>query len=483
MRESSVTIAVVAPQEPFDFFDMVWEGVWSAAYELAPLNVRLMTCSTSKLNYEEQAVVLRDLLAETIHSIVLVPAHSERLDSLIDQHAVQGTPVVTLFTDAPDSRRVAFIGPDARQSGRLAGELLAKMVRPKGHILALAGSREFRHIEERYAGFREALAASKLPFGLTEIEDAELFSVAMPKKRGLFDGLYLGSIETQNTAEILQRLWPNAPCVAFHLTEMVQPMLASGAVSAVIDVNRYHQGYIAVQKAYECLVTQSVDAEWIQIPSSVVFASHLETSRVGHASSLNSIFETLVRQRTLQLRNYKEALEAANARWMRLAELDPLTDVLNRRKFEEILGFEASRATEAAPLSLLMIDVDHFKSLNDLLGHPAGDQALKTIAKSIKDSCRETDVVARIGGDEFATILRGADAADARAMQERVLNCIKEARLAGHPEVRLSITVGMATMPGDARTADELVDSADRSLYDLKRRARAPRPRLLKVVN
>ena len=137
--------------------------------------------------------------------------------------------------------------------------------------------------------------------------------------------------------------------------------------------------------------------------------------------SLHAAFEVLLRQRTEALCSYKQRLEEANAELLNLAITDPLTGLLNRRKFEEMLENEVARARRYGPLSLLMIDLNLFKQVNDQFGHPAGDEVLKKAAELLRSCCRETDACARIGGDEFAVILPHTSAAAAAVVRDRIL--------------------------------------------------------------
>jgi diguanylate cyclase (GGDEF)-like protein len=151
-----------------------------------------------------------------------------------------------------------------------------------------------------------------------------------------------------------------------------------------------------------------------------------------------------------------------------LARVDGLTNVLNRRAFFERLDLELNRASRVkGPVSLVMYDLDQFKALNDAHGHPAGDAALRTFARILERNVRASDAVGRVGGDEFALVLVGTAPADAAAILERIMVTL-ESDPPALGEVRASF--GIARAPDDGWTRDELVDAADRRLYDHKRR-------------
>ncbi len=154
-----------------------------------------------------------------------------------------------------------------------------------------------------------------------------------------------------------------------------------------------------------------------------------------------------------------------------LSVTDDLTRLYNSRFLNLSLRRETKRATRAGkPLSLLFIDLDGFKAVNDTYGHLHGSRALVEAAAVIKGSARETDVVARFGGDEFAVVLPETDPAGARAVAQRIRDRIAEHCFLGSEmlDVRLTASVGIATLPDVARSAEELVQAADRAMYRVK---------------
>jgi diguanylate cyclase (GGDEF)-like protein len=157
-----------------------------------------------------------------------------------------------------------------------------------------------------------------------------------------------------------------------------------------------------------------------------------------------------------------------------LAETDRLTDVLNRRGFERVAGEELRRTVRAgAPLSLLMIDVDDFKAYNDAYGHLAGDECLRRIAHALSGAMRrQGDVVGRFGGEEFTVLLPEADEQGAEHVASRLRQAIFALALKherSRAAVVVTISVGVATLrPTRTTQIDELVASADASLYEAK---------------
>ena len=158
------------------------------------------------------------------------------------------------------------------------------------------------------------------------------------------------------------------------------------------------------------------------------------------------------------------------------AETDGLTGLSTRRSFAYHLAEEVVRCRNYGdPLSLLMLDVDHFKHYNDTNGHPAGDEVLRGVADVLRKSFRKTDMVARYGGEEFVVIMSGLQKDQAYALADRVRVSIQNIDFphsARQPLGRVTISAGVATFPQDAATGDELLSSADRALYDAKRAGR-----------
>lgn len=168
------------------------------------------------------------------------------------------------------------------------------------------------------------------------------------------------------------------------------------------------------------------------------------------------------------------AQKVAQDELKRLATRDGLTGVANRRSFDETLEAEWLRCTrDVKPLSLILLDVDHFKRYNDTFGHQGGDACLKTIASALTISChRSADHVARYGGEEFAAILPGTTANGALKLAERIRADVAALDLPhpGNDGVgRVSISLGVATMvPDRTHELNELVEAADRALYAAK---------------
>ena len=155
----------------------------------------------------------------------------------------------------------------------------------------------------------------------------------------------------------------------------------------------------------------------------------------------------------------------------RLAETDPLTGVANRRSFLEQLEHAIDQHPEGG-VTVLLLDVDDFKSVNDSFGHPAGDEALRTLTRSVLDVIRSSDVLGRLGGEEFAVLLPMLAPTAAREMAERVRINIAERPVRSPPHAFLiSVSIGMATGGPDERS-DAVLKRSDEALYQAKETGR-----------
>jgi len=153
----------------------------------------------------------------------------------------------------------------------------------------------------------------------------------------------------------------------------------------------------------------------------------------------------------------------------RLATRDALTGLANRRLLEETLDLELARARrESTPLSVVVVDVDHFKDVNDTHGHLVGDEVLREIGAVLDANTKAFDLAARYGGDEFVVLLPGCTRADVEMVAQR----LRRAIAAGVQHVPVSVSAGVATLPDDAADGERLLVAADAALYEAKRGGR-----------
>lgn len=185
---------------------------------------------------------------------------------------------------------------------------------------------------------------------------------------------------------------------------------------------------------------------------------------------LNSELENRVTLRTLQLSNELKGRKRMEKRLKHLATHDPLTGLYNRNELERRIAEDLDRAARYKhPLSIFMVDIDHFKAINDSYGHTEGDHILQGIAVELERSLRKTDYVARFGGEEFLIVLPETSLTRAVELGERLrLSVAGHKAISGDEKVGLTISIGVASFPDVARNWSELLNAADTAMYQAK---------------
>jgi len=194
---------------------------------------------------------------------------------------------------------------------------------------------------------------------------------------------------------------------------------------------------------------------------------------------MNRSYEQIV----LQLRKEKERAEAlakelqeANERLRDLAFKDGLTGLYNHRYFQELMDREIHRSTRYnRPISLIMIDIDHFKQINDTFGHQRGDQVLKQIGRIITNTIRTSDIASRYGGEEFAVVLPETELKGAAVLAERIRKNIESCPFdLNGTKTKITVSIGATTyLPGKKKIKkSKIIDAADRALYNSKEKGR-----------
>jgi diguanylate cyclase len=189
-------------------------------------------------------------------------------------------------------------------------------------------------------------------------------------------------------------------------------------------------------------------------------------------ANLHRQLENEVDERTEELKNALSKLSEAHTILKELTTIDAVTGIRNRQFFEDVFDQEWRRAIrQAYPVSLMMLDIDHFKQVNDTYGHLAGDESLRAVAGTV-DSLfnRPSDVVARYGGEEFVVVLPYVNAENAAAKAEQVRRHIEDLSIKadGH-QIGVTVSIGWVSItPTEAMTSRSLIACADKALYEAK---------------
>jgi diguanylate cyclase (GGDEF)-like protein len=241
----------------------------------------------------------------------------------------------------------------------------------------------------------------------------------------------------------------------------------TGRSLLVTDVEKDERFHRRNHERYYTASCVSAPLLHMQSVRGVINVNNKRSREEFYAADLN-LLEALAGTASVALAN-AHRFEAVVER----AERDSLTGLANHGHLWSALRVEFERAQRhGRPLSLVMLDVDHFKGFNDRYGHLAGDEALYAMARLLETGSRSHDVVARYGGEEFAVVLPETDAGGARRYAEKMRAAAEAARFGPEGQVSLSVSVGVAAVSPDVRSAQDLVALADARLYHAKQTGR-----------
>ncbi len=340
----------------------------------------------------------------------------------------------------------------------LLQEYLAVLVFPSLALAALL--QELRDRNERLRVRERAIEAIN--------DGVVILDARLPDSPVVYANPAFGAMKGRRAVELLERLLREgaAPGDAEHAAlhdalrqglparTLLHDVHADGTeswnelrIAAVRDAHGQITHYVAIQ--HDMTEVKRSEAE--------LRAAHDELDR------LNRELEARVEART-------QELQWANQRLEELASIDSLTGASNRRHFLEQARIEMSRAKrQGLPLSVIMLDIDFFKSVNDRFGHETGDRVLVALAASIHGTLRSADIFARLGGEEFILMLPGQDLPDAVRMAERLRLLIAGMVVAGCP---VTVSAGVAGLENESDEIDALLRRADRGLYQAKNQGR-----------
>lgn len=279
----------------------------------------------------------------------------------------------------------------------------------------------------------------------------------------------------ETSQELVVRAWyPDPvilPCICLKIGEGISGMAAkTGKPVLVQDVSKEHKsmfykGAAANIGAFLCVPLVGKQSNILG-----VFNVHKAQPNSFNDNDVQ-FFSEVAEQIAIAV---EKAYIYKNARDISMR--DELTGMYNRRYFFDYIEKELSRAKRYKKhFSVLMIDIDHFKNFNDKNGHLLGDDAIKQTAKLLSDKLRTADVVARYGGEEFVCLLPETAKDRAAIVAEKIRKAVENSKYNGgenQPSGKVSVTIGAATWPDDAKSAIELIDCADKALYLGKSRGR-----------
>jgi len=275
----------------------------------------------------------------------------------------------------------------------------------------------------------------------------------------------VGIVDCNNAAVTLLRCADKAQLMSLHPSVLSPEFQPDGRRSRekgpeMEDLARQN-GFHRFEWRYHRMDGEEFPVEVALTP--VMLADRPVMLAVLHDLTERKWAEETAREHAVALEFQKQALEQANAELAALATTDGMTGLRNHRTFQDQLVEEVSRAGRYhTPLSLVLLDVDHFKGFNDAFGHPAGDVVLKAVAHILQESARETDLVARYGGEEFVLLLPQTDAAGAALFAERLRAAVEAA---SWPLRAVTASFGVAFLHPGIEDGGSLIARADEALY------------------
>jgi len=203
-------------------------------------------------------------------------------------------------------------------------------------------------------------------------------------------------------------------------------------------------------------------SEWMESKKSVALSASLTKDSSGNPTGFRGIVRDVTERKK------------AEERLSHLATHDSLTGLPNRILFGDRLSLELARARRSGKkLAVMLLDLDHFKDINDTWGHDVGDEVLKTIGRRLPELLRKSDSIARMGGDEFLILLPEIEEAeDARILALKILDAFKKPFAVGARELYATTSIGIAIYPDDGTNPDMLMKKADMAMYSVKKQGR-----------
>ncbi len=298
--------------------------------------------------------------------------------------------------------------------------------------------------------------------------------------RAGLDGQGYDFVECHDGAQVLSAIRASQPDLLLMDVEM--PSLGGVEVCRIVKANQGAQGFGFIPVILMTASRAGGKVESLELGADDYLVKPFDmlelSARVKSMLRLKGLQDALV-EKNRELDRANKELEEKRQALLTLSRTDGLTGLINRRHLEERLAQEFARAQRyQAPLSCLLLDIDHFKRFNDTWGHPFGDVVLREVASVAKKALRDVDVLARYGGEELLALLPETSPEEAWRAAERVRLGVEALSLTcenadGRHDVRCTASIGVATFPGDGvKTQQALVSAADECLYAAKANGR-----------
>ncbi|NNJ11843.1 sensor domain-containing diguanylate cyclase [Chloroflexales bacterium ZM16-3] len=289
-----------------------------------------------------------------------------------------------------------------------------------------------------------------------------------------------GLIETNPRLQQILALQPDAQSILTLLDPSSRPRFHKQIQQALAEQRagpttlNFTENPTAIPQSYRCYLTAAADSQLVLLAEPIAALDQHGAEEYMRVTSELSTTTRSLQKISYELTQKQHMLEDALAKIELIAHVDELTQLLNRRSIMLRLTEEVDRAKRySSAVSILMIDIDHFKQVNDRYGHQVGDKVLRSCARLLRQSTRSTDYLGRYGGEEFLCVLPMTSEEAAVVLSERLRFSIEHAPFAaGATAFPVTISVGAAELDRQRDTFEQLLSHADSALYQAKANGR-----------
>lgn len=276
-------IAVVYSRTTEAYFPEIEDGFNRALQEFSDFGMQLEWCITNERGPKAQREILESLLTQDdLDGVIIQPYSASRLDDLIDALADAGKAVVTFSSDAPDSKRVCYVGPNAYRSGRIGAQILANYIGKQGKVFVINQGRDHMQTRDRSCGFMDRVAE--------HYPDIQIFEMNLPENSDLYSDMVVSLLENESIAGIFctdantllagrvlkEQGRQNIVLVGFNLSESGIALMKEGFIKVVIDTAPQTQAYLAAKTMYEFLSEGVLPERVIWTPISILTSECFE---------------------------------------------------------------------------------------------------------------------------------------------------------------------------------------------------------------
>lgn len=280
-----MNVAVVYSRTTEAYFPEIEDGFNQALSELSDFGLRLEWCITNERGPKAQRAILESLLTrDDVDGVILQPYSASRLDDLIDALADAGKAVVTFGSDAPGSKRLCHVGPDAYRSGRIGAQILANYISKQGKVFVINQGRDHMQTRERSRGFMDRVAE--------HYPDIQIFEMNLPENSDLYPDMVVRILESESVAGIFctdantllagrvlkERNNQNVVLVGFNLSDNGITLMKEGFIKVIIDTAPEIYAYLAAKSMYEFLNEGILPERIIRTPVSILTSECFEDS-------------------------------------------------------------------------------------------------------------------------------------------------------------------------------------------------------------